>query len=242
MAGSSVQNVSSTSIDGWVVSCNIAWLSSTPLAIFLGFLFPFEALTSTAMSLIPRECTRVSHSINLALDLVLEIFEAFMPLGAIGCLSQYASSKKPRMSSLNQSVGSSYQLGFSRQITGGRSCCCRQLWQARLAATHPSLASLTNFMILEALLERRCSYKKYSALDAADPTGSVCDLQQVRTRMHELYASAATRQPSADNNLVSDWYPLLRTQFSLQAPLNLLHRRALCISGISKTAHAYFVA
>jgi hypothetical protein len=126
------------------------------------------------------------------LDLVLEIFEAFIPLGAIRCLSRYVSSKKPSMCRLNQSVGSFYRLGFSRRITGGRSCCCRQLWRARLAATHPSLASLTNFIILEALLEHRCSYAKYSAFDAADPTGSVCDLQQARTRTHELHASAAT--------------------------------------------------
>jgi hypothetical protein len=86
MTGSSIQNVSSTSIDGRVVSCNIASaVSSTPPAICLGVLFPFEVLTSTAMSVIPRECSRVSHSKNLALDLVLEIFDAFMPLGAIRC-------------------------------------------------------------------------------------------------------------------------------------------------------------
>jgi hypothetical protein len=117
MAGSSVQNVSSTSIDGRVVSCNIDWLFSIPPVICPGVLFPFGALTSTATSLVPRECSRVTHSIALALDLVLDIFEAFMPLGAIrkvSCLSQYASSKNAK-----DTVSTSLSAAFANWVLPG---------------------------------------------------------------------------------------------------------------------------
>lgn len=46
-------------------------------ALFLGFGGLSVALTSTGTSLIPRECTRVSHSITLAFDFALRRFTAF---------------------------------------------------------------------------------------------------------------------------------------------------------------------
>jgi hypothetical protein len=84
MTGSSVQNVSSISIEGGAVSCNTtASAFSTPPVICLGILFPFKVLASTAISLVPQECSQITHSMALALDLFLRTFEAFMPLGAI---------------------------------------------------------------------------------------------------------------------------------------------------------------
>ena len=82
VAGSSVQNVSSTSIDGRAVSSNIALEFSTPSEVCLRDLFPLEVLTSMAISLVPREVSLLTHSITLTLDLVLEHF-AFTPFSAI---------------------------------------------------------------------------------------------------------------------------------------------------------------
>jgi hypothetical protein len=83
IAGSSVQNVSSASIDGRVVSCNMASLLSIPWEFSLGVLFRFDVLTSIAMSLVPRAYSLVTHSITLGLDPFWRTFDAFMPLGAI---------------------------------------------------------------------------------------------------------------------------------------------------------------
>lgn len=83
IAGSSVQNVSSASIDGRVVSCNMASLLSIPWELALGVLLPLDVLTSTAISLVPREYSLVTHSITLALDLLWRTFDALKLLGAI---------------------------------------------------------------------------------------------------------------------------------------------------------------
>ena len=86
MSGSSIENVSSTSIDGGSSSCDTAsWGSISILTVSLlgvwGFL---EVLTSTGTYLVPRERSRATHSITLALDFLSKSLDAFMPLGAIG--------------------------------------------------------------------------------------------------------------------------------------------------------------
>jgi len=86
MTGSSIQNVSSTSMDGGSVSCKFSlWLSiSLPPASLLGISRFVEVLTSTGMCLVPREPFRETQSIIFALDFLWKALEAFMPLGAMG--------------------------------------------------------------------------------------------------------------------------------------------------------------
>lgn len=73
IAGSSTQNVSSTSM-GWggVSPCNLSLFSALCrlLAFFLGLDWLAAVLTSTGISRIPRECTLGSHSITLAIEFV----------------------------------------------------------------------------------------------------------------------------------------------------------------------------
>jgi amino acid transporter len=66
---------------GWgaVSLRNAAFLSALGrlLAFFLGFGRLFMSITSTGTSLIPRECSRGSHSITLAFDFVRRRLTAF---------------------------------------------------------------------------------------------------------------------------------------------------------------------
>jgi hypothetical protein len=86
MTGSSIQNVSSTSMDGGSASCNTAsWLSiSIPTASIPCICRLVEVLTSTGTYLVPRERSRGTHSITLALDFLWKTLDAFMPLGDMG--------------------------------------------------------------------------------------------------------------------------------------------------------------
>src|SRR5258708_39509936 len=80
MSGSAMQNASSTSM-GWgaILPCSISLFSDLGrlLALFLCFGCLAMALTSTGTSLIPRECTHVSHSITLTFDFALRRFRGF---------------------------------------------------------------------------------------------------------------------------------------------------------------------
>jgi hypothetical protein len=83
ITGSSAQNVSSTSIDwGTASSCNVGVFTALgcTLVLFLDLDWLAVALTSIGTSLVPRECTRVSHSITLAVDFVRQRLAAFTVL------------------------------------------------------------------------------------------------------------------------------------------------------------------
>jgi hypothetical protein len=84
MTGSSIQDDSSTFMDG-PISFNISsWLSTSILtASCLDVCRGVDVLTSTGTCLVPRETVRVSHSTTLAFDLLWNTLAAFMPLGAM---------------------------------------------------------------------------------------------------------------------------------------------------------------
>jgi hypothetical protein len=80
MSCSSTQGVSSTSMGWGVVSpCDAALFPALGrlLAFFLGFDRLAMSITSTGTSLTPRECSRDSHSITLALAFLRRRFTAF---------------------------------------------------------------------------------------------------------------------------------------------------------------------